>query len=210
MQRGTQLFVAALFAVTAAACGNNGARGSGTPGAAGTAGAGSALDMGERHFVQDQLKDGAREVELGQLAEKRATSPDVKEFASEMVQDHTRAGNKLKELAKKEDVDVDVDDNKDSRDDYDRLSKKSGADFDKDYIDLMVKDHKDAVDALQDQANNADHADVKTWAAETLPRVKHHLEMAQQLQDRLNNPANSPKTDVVPKKSTPKKSGKIY
>ncbi len=207
MQRGTQLFVAALFAVTAAACGNNGARGSGTPGAAGTTGAGSALDMGERHFVQDQLKDGAREVELGQLAEKRATSPDVKEFASAMVQDHTRAGNKLKELAKKENVDVD--DNKDSRDDYDRLSKKSGADFDKDYIDLMVKDHKEAVDALQDQANNADHADVKTWAAETLPRVKHHLEIAQQLQDRLNA-ANSPNTDVVPKKITPKKGGKKY
>ncbi len=55
---------------------------------------------------------------------------------------------------------------------------------------MMVKDHEDAVDALQDQAGNADHADVKTWAAETLPRVKHHLEVARQLQDRLNKSDN--------------------
>ena len=192
MQRGTQLFVAALFAVSAVACGN-GSRGNqtGTPGAAGTSG--SALDMGERNFVQDQLKDGAREVELGQLAEKRAASPDVKEFAAMMVQDHTRAGNKLKDVARKENVEVDNDNN--ARDDVEKLSKLSGAEFDKEYVDLMVKDHKDAVDALQDQANNADHADVKTWAAETLPRVKHHLEVAQQIQDRLDN-SNADRTEA--------------
>lgn len=204
MQRGTQLFVAAIFAVTAAACGNNGMRGNdtGTPGAAGTSGSATALDMGERNFVQDQLKDGSREVELGQLAEKRAASPDVKEFAAMMVQDHTRAGNKLKDVAKKENVELEKDD--DARDNYERLSKLSGGDFDKEYIDLMVKDHKDAVDALQDQANNADHADVKTWAAETLPRVKHHLEVAQQIQDKLNNTDNSD-TKPTAKKYNPKK-----
>jgi putative membrane protein len=187
-----------MFAVSAAACGN-GARGTdtGTPGAAGTSGSATALDMGERHFVQDQLKDGSREVELGQLAEKHAASADVKEFAAMMVQDHTRAGNKLKEVARKENVELEKDN--DARDEYERLSKLSGADFDKEYIDLMVKDHKDAVDALQDQANNADHADVKTWAAESLPRVKHHLEVAQQLQTSLEN-----------KKSTTKSSKKPY
>src|SRR5512132_2494762 len=80
--RGTQLFVAAVFAVSVAACGHNGARDDGTPGAAGTSGRGNtALSMGERNFVQDQLKDGSREVRLGELAEKNAASADVKQFA---------------------------------------------------------------------------------------------------------------------------------
>ncbi len=191
MKRGAQLFVAALFAVSLAACGNDGRNASndGTPGTAGTTGRGStALDMGERNFVQDQLKDGSREVQLGELAQQKASSPDVKEFATMMVQDHTRAGNKLKEVARRENVELE---NTSDNDAYDKLSKLSGSDFDKEYIDQMVKDHKDAVDALQDQAENADHADVKTWAAETLPRVKHHLEVAQQLQNRLNDNGKS-------------------
>lgn len=187
--RGTQLFVAALFAMSVAACGNGNdrVRNDGTPGAAGTSGRGAAaLSMGERNFVQEQLQDGSREVQLGELAEKHASSPDVKQFAATLVQDHTTAGNKLEEIAQRENVELDKSGN-DARDDVERLSKLSGHEFDKEYIDMMVKDHKDAVDALQDQAENADHADVKTWAAETLPRIKHHLEMAQQLQQQLEN-----------------------
>jgi putative membrane protein len=201
--RGTQLFVAALFAVSVAACGNgnNSARNDGTPGAAGTSGRGNtALSMGERNFVQDQLKDGSREVQLGELAQKNAASADVKEFARMMVQDHTRAGKKLEEVAERENVEREDKSDNDARDDVQKLSKLSGRDFDKEYIDMMVKDHKDAVDALQDQAENADHADVKTWAAETLPRIKHHLEVAQQLQNQLNNADETSAKSASPKK----------
>jgi putative membrane protein len=193
--RGTQLFVAALFTLSVAACGNGrNDIADGTPGAAGTSGRDTALSMGERNFVQDQLADGSREVQLGQLAQKHATSADVKQFGAMMVEDHTKAGNKLEQIARRENVEIE---NKadDTRDDAERLSKLSGNEFDKEYIDLMVKDHKDAVDALQDQAQNADHAEVKTWAAETLPRVKHHLEMAQQLQQQLENTNNSASRD---------------
>jgi putative membrane protein len=187
--RGTQLFVAALFAVSVAACGNGSDRArNDTAGAAGTSGRNAtALSMGERNFVQDQVKDGSREVELGQLAEKHAASADVKQFGATMVQDHTRAGNKLEELAKRENVELDNKSDNDARDDVQKLSKLSGHDFDKEYMDMMVKDHKDAVDALQDQADNADNTAVKTYAAETLPRVKHHLEMAQQIQQQLED-----------------------
>lgn len=204
--RGTQLFVAALFAVSAAACngnGNDNARNDGTPGAAGTSGrSNTALSMGERNFVQDQLKDGQREVQLGQLAEKNASSPQVKEFAQMMVQDHTRAGKKLEDVAQRENVGLDNKPDNDARDDAGKLSKLSGREFDKEYIDMMVKDHQDAVDALQDQAENADHAAVKTWAAETLPRIKHHLEMAQQLQSQLENADNNSANNTVGKKKS--------
>jgi putative membrane protein len=144
--------------------------------------------MGERNFVQDQIADGTREVELGKLAAERASSPEVKEFGQMMVEDHTKAGNELKELASRANVDLESGDaREDANDAVEKLSDLKGPEFDREYIDLMVKDHQDALDALQDQAQNADHAGVKQWASATLPRIKSHLEHAQKLQDQLKN-----------------------
>ncbi|HSL21190.1 MAG TPA: DUF4142 domain-containing protein [Vicinamibacterales bacterium] len=191
MRKATQLFIAAVFAVAAAACGDASNRDQSTTGATGTSGAAeSSLSMGERNFVEEQLKDGSREVQLGKLAEERASSAEVKEFAATMVQDHTMAGNKLKDIARTVNVELEQDENA-ARDDHERLSKLSGNEFDREYIDLMVKDHQDALDALQDQAENGDHPGVKQWASETLPRIKHHLETAQQLQNQLKTEGRS-------------------
>jgi putative membrane protein len=168
--------------------------GAGTEGAAGTSGrdAAAGLDMGERNFVQDQIKDGTREIELGKLASERASLPAVKEFGQMMVEDHTKAGNDLKEIASRENVELESGDAQDEANDaVEKLSDLRGSEFDREYIDMMVKDHQDAVDALQDQAQNADHAAVKTWASAALPRIKSHLEHAQKLQEQLKNAGNS-------------------
>jgi putative membrane protein len=104
--------------------------------------------MGERNFVQDQIADGTREVELGKLAAERASSPEVKEFGQMMVEDHTKAGNELKELASRANVDLESGDaREDANDAVEKLSDLKGPEFDREYIDLMVKDHQDALDA---------------------------------------------------------------
>ena len=193
MRKGAQLFMAVLFATAVAACDRPAGDAGRTEGTAGTSGRESALDMGERDFVKDQIQDGTREIELGQLASERATLPEVKEFGATMVKDHTKAGTELKQLAARENVELEADDaREDARDAVERLSKLEGREFDREYIDMMVKDHKDAVDALQDQADNADHASVKQWAAATLPRIKHHLEAAEKLQAQLGNRNDRP------------------
>lgn len=186
MRKGAQLLMAALFAVGVAACDRSADNRAGTQGAAGTSGSESSLGMGERNFVQDQLKDVTREVELGRLAQQQATSPDVRQFGSMMVEDHTRAGNQLREVAQRANVEIEHD-TEAARDDREKLSKLSGAEFDREYIDMMVKDHQDAVDALKGKAEDAENPGVKQWASATLPRVQHHLELAQQLQERLKS-----------------------
>lgn len=194
MRKGSQLVIAALFAASVAACGagndaNRTDSAAGTQGAAGTSGreAGN-LAMGERNFVQDQLHDGMKEIQLGQLAARRAQNADVKEFGSMMVQDHTKAGAELKQIASRANVDLEAEESReDARNAVEKLSDLRGAEFDREYIDMMVKDHEEAAEALQDQAENADHPDVKQWAASTLPRIKHHLERAQQIQKQLQN-----------------------
>lgn len=191
MRKGAHLLIAVLFAGAVAACDRPATDAGRTEGAAGTSGRDSALDrldMGERNFVKDQIEDGTKEVQLGQLASERASLPEVREFGATMAKDHTRAGNELKQIAARENVELDTGEARDeARDAVERLSKLEGLEFDREYIDTMVKDHKNAADALQDQAENAGHASVKEWASATLPRIKHHLETAERLQAELRN-----------------------
>jgi putative membrane protein len=62
------------------------------------------------------------------------------------------------------------------------LRKTSAKNFDKEYMDMMVKDHKEAVSKFQMASEKCDNGDVKTWAANTLPTLKMHLDSAQAIQ----------------------------
>ena len=168
-----------------------GCAGDGTPsndaaaGATGTTGsAGTSADI-DRGWINDQLEDGDLEVRLGRLAQERASNAEVRAFGAMMVEKHTMAGTELKRIAGRHNVTPDA--RKDVDDGpFERLSKLSGAEFDRAYLDLMVEEHEEAVKDLEDKVNdNDEHADVKEWATKTLPEVKQHLERAQTLRDRL-------------------------
>jgi putative membrane protein len=64
---------------------------------------------------------------------------------------------------------------------YDRLSKLSGADFDRAYTADMVKDHQKAVMLFSQESKTGHDADAKSWAAKTLPTLEHHLARAKEL-----------------------------
>lgn len=183
MKRGTYFALACVATVTIA-CGDgnrNDNRG-GTPGAAGTAG--SSLS-GDSEFVEDQLADGDAEVELGRLAEERATNPEVKEFARMMLQDHRKAGTELKQIASKHNVQPDEGEKNEHNDVRERLSKLSGREFDREYLKTMVEDHEEAVNEIEKKAEHADNPEVRQWASKTLPTIKQHLERAKQIQKSL-------------------------
>jgi putative membrane protein len=67
------------------------------------------------------------------------------------------------------------------------LQEKSAKDFDKDYIDFMVNDHEDDIDAFEKQAENGKDAELKSWAAGKVTTLKHHLEMAKATQEIVKN-----------------------
>lgn len=190
LRRFAQLSLALVGAVAITACANDANRDS-TTGATGTSGtAGTSADI-DRGFIIDQLEDGNREVRLGRLAEERAAHADVKAFGRMMVDDHTRAGTELKRIAGQHNLTPENGDRADAMDRgglFDRLSQLEGAEFDRAYMDAMVDDHEDAVDDLEDKAGDAgEHADVKAWASQTLPKVRQHLERARALRDALRN-----------------------
>ena len=145
--------------------------------------AGRATDKGHmnaQQFVKQAAAGGMAEVKLGQLAQQKATSADVKAFGKRMEDDHSKVNGELKQLAA--DKKVTLPQGLDSKHQalYDRLSKLSGSQFDKTYMSEMVRDHQQDVAEFQKAAKSND-AQVKDFASRTLPTLEDHLREAQQI-----------------------------
>jgi putative membrane protein len=97
-----------------------------------------------------------------------------------MVDDHSRANDQLRQLASSRGVELPTDLDRSARREYDKLSKLSGADFDREYMKHMVSDHKKDVKDFEKEAKSGKDADVKSFAGSTLPTLQEHLQMAQQ------------------------------
>jgi putative membrane protein len=143
------------------------------------------LSNSDRKFVQEAAIGGMAEVEMGNLAQKNASSDAVKQFGQKMVSDHTKANDDLKQVASSKGVQVPAAlDHKNQRA-LDQLSKKSGADFDKAYMSQMVDDHKKDVAEFKKESNAAKDPDVKNFATQTLPTLREHLQLAQTTNDEV-------------------------
>jgi putative membrane protein len=162
------------------------------------------VSAGDRNFVEESLSAGMAEVELGRMAQQRATSPEVKQFAEMMVRDHTQAGDSLRQVAQQHAIDARAEIQDRHRDLMDRLSNLKGADFDREYMDAMVDSHQSMINHLQSRADqdrfgenkgavtpepsdNPVEASLNQWAATALPTTQKHLDEARRVSDGLNN-----------------------
>ena len=136
-------------------------------------------------FSVEAASGGLMEVQLGELAQQKAQSQRVKDFGSMMVRDHSKANDALKALASSKNITLPPAPGEDHQDHIKKLSEKSGKDFDKAYMDMMVSDHKDDIDAFEKASNNANDADLKAFATNTLPVLKAHLDSAQAVHKAL-------------------------
>jgi putative membrane protein len=132
--------------------------------AVGTAGrADTSVSSGDRDFIQDVVKANTAEIELARTASDKSTSPDVKQFAQMMVTDHTAAGDKLNAIASDNAIAVDAQLDETRRDVRDKLTRKQGLDFDRDYMDTMVDEHQKLVDKLE---SRIDRDTLSKWKTE--------------------------------------------
>jgi putative membrane protein len=137
------------------------------------------LSMGDSRFIKDTANGGLAEVELGKLAAEKAASPQVKEFGKKMEQDHSKLNKELQQLASTKNQQIPDKLEGKQKSTYDRLAKLSGEKFDREYMKTMIDDNKTDVDKFKKQADKADDADVKKFAAKALPTLQQHLELAQ-------------------------------
>ncbi|HKB13156.1 MAG TPA: DUF4142 domain-containing protein [Vicinamibacterales bacterium] len=130
-------------------------------------------------FVTKAAKGGMSEVKLGQLVSEKGSSDEVKKFGQRMVTDHGKANDELKSLAQQKNITLPTD--LDAKDQalYDRLSKMSGAAFDRVYMREMLTDHRKDVNEFKKESTSGKDPDVKAWAGKTLPTLEEHLKLAE-------------------------------
>ena len=134
----------------------------------------------DRTFMMKAAEGGMAEVALGELAAKQAASDDVKQFAQRMVDDHGKANRELMDLAAKKGVTLPTDLDAKAKALKTKLEKMSGAEFDREYMREMVKDHEKAVALFEKEAKSGHDAEAKAWAEQTLPTLRDHLKMARE------------------------------
>lgn len=184
--------VALLAACFGAAATNAAAQGTGTatqsPAAKPSTEAtkGGALSSADKDFVTKAAMGGMAEVQLGELAQKNASSDAVKQFASRMVQDHGKANGELKSIATTKGMQLPTSLDRKHKSDMERLQKLTGADFDRAYMKHMVDDHKKDVGEFQKQADKGRDEQLKGFAAKTLPTLQEHLKLAQTVSDQVS------------------------
>jgi len=139
----------------------------------------AAVSGADKTFATEAAHGGLAEVQMGQLALQKATSPQVKEFAQHMVTDHTQANQDLMQLGKSENLNLPKQLDPKHKGEMDRLSAMSGTAFDAAYMQHMVQDHKKTVADFQKQAQSGSDPALKSFAQKYLPIIQQHLQMAE-------------------------------
>lgn len=163
-----------------------------TPGTAPTA-----QDYGEQAFVTKALEGGDAEVQLGQLAMQKSQSDDVKQFAQKMVSEHSQMGDKwFKPVAKQLGASEPKGPSKKDKKEIARLQGLSGAEFDNEYIKMMVKDHKQDLKDFESEVQAAQDPAVKQVAQQGAKVISQHLQLAEQLAKNHNVPVEGNSKEV--------------
>lgn len=150
------------------------------------------LSSDDTTFVKDAAQGGLM-VQLGKLAQEKAGNEKGKEFGKRMEQDHSKANEELKKIASDKDVQLSNELDKKHKGKVDKLTKLSGADFDKQYMDAMVSDDKEDIKKFQ-RADKGKDAELKQFARQTLPTLKEHLQLAESTVQQVKSASKSSKT----------------
>ena len=144
-------------------------------------GAGLMVGKNDHDFLVTAAQSNMAEIEATRLAQEKASSNEVKEFARKLEQDHQKTSEKLKALAQQKNVDLPTDMGKHAQM-VEKVRGLSGDKFDKEFMKMQVSHHKKDVGAFQKQTDRSMDSDVKSFASATLPTLQQHLQEAQQLQ----------------------------
>jgi putative membrane protein len=131
------------------------------------------------NFAVDAANGGMMEVELGKVAQEKASNPRVKAFGEMMVKDHTEAGNNLKAIATTLNIALPDSVSNDTKKEIDKMKMKKGRDFDKAYVGMMLEDHKKDIAEFRKCADNCSDSTIKSFASNTLPVLMKHLDSIQ-------------------------------
>jgi len=135
-----------------------------------------------KDFVKDAVESNLAEIQTSQLALTKSSNPEVKSFAQRMIDDHTQANTQLQTIAEQKGIKIPDSPGLKHQAELKAMQARSGADFDKSYIDQMNADHEKAIELFQAAANSPQiDPELKKLAERTLPTLHQHQHSAMQL-----------------------------
>ena len=149
--------------------------------------AGAAGTSADKGFIEKAAIGGMAEVEMGNLAQQKASNEQVKQFGSRMVQDHGKANAELKQIAGAKGIDLPSALEGEHKKELERLSRLSGSAFDREYMHHMVADHKKDIAEFQNEAKSGKDSEVKAFADKSLPTLRDHLKQAESVNDAVKH-----------------------
>ncbi|MBA4064392.1 MAG: DUF305 domain-containing protein [Isosphaera sp.] len=141
-----------------------------------------ARPLDDAEFVKMAASGGMHEVEAGKVALAQAKAEPVKKFAQKMVDDHTKANEELKAAAKAAGLTIPDKMMEKDQKAVDALREAKGDEFDRRYLADQLKSHQESADLFERASKGLKNAELKAFAAKTLPVVKGHLEMLKKMQ----------------------------
>ncbi len=137
------------------------------------------LSRQDQAFAGEAATSGMAEVEAGQMAVTRGTSPQIKQLGQMMVTDHTQANDQLSQIAQQAGVALPTQPTAAQHREAQSLSGLSGSQFDAAFARQEVQDHRKAIAQFQTEAKSGHDPALKTFAQQTIPVLQKHLRMAE-------------------------------
>lgn len=138
----------------------------------------------DAQFLVNAAEINMEEIKLGELAQQKSAMADTKTLGKMMVDDHTKALGELTALAKKKSVSLPAAATNKAEGAYKKLNDTKANKFDKEYADMMVTGHKDAISAFEKASTECTDADIKQWATTMLSGLRSHLDHAMMCQKK--------------------------
>ncbi len=129
-------------------------------------------------FLVNAAEINLKEIELGKLAQTRGTSNHVKELGKMMEKEHSKSLADLQVLAAKKQITIPTTLTEEGISANKKLMDYKAPKFDKEYADMMVGGHKDAISIFEKASTNAQDADIRNWATSMLPAFRKHLDQS--------------------------------
>jgi putative membrane protein len=136
-------------------------------------------------FVADAVAANYAEIKMAKLATQRSSNSEVKEIARMLEADHTKVLNELKTLAQSKAITVPVEEKDEAKRKMERLTDENGEDFDKKWLEQMEDSHEKSIGKFEKRADKGEDADIKAFAAKTLPHLRMHKEKIDACQERV-------------------------
>jgi putative membrane protein len=144
-------------------------------------------------FVAEAVALNYAELDMAKLGAQRSSNPEVKTIAAMLVADHTKNLAELKTLAQSKAITVPVEAKDADKKDLEKLREEKAEDFDKKWLEKMEDAHEKAINKFERRADNGEDADIKAFAAKTLPHLKMHKDKIDACQEKTKDQGEAAK-----------------